>query len=170
MRSGNGCSPASIMKLLAAGAATSLALLALASPETFALVVRGGEPMHVVSRERLDFLRIALATLALAALAFCVRHSATRTWDSIHRAVFAMPFAALAVVAAYKLEFGVRDPHYLWIIREDGPVEYATAIVCFIASGVAAHAGMLARDTQARPYLGLFALAMLFIALSEISF
>lgn len=163
-------SAALVMRVLAAGFAFCLVVLALASPEIFDRVVRGGEPMEALSRTRLDLLRAALAPFAAAGLAFCLAHRRAADWRPLRILVFALPLAALAVVVAYKLAFGSADPRYLMFIREDGPVEYATALVFLVGTVVAWRAAALAHDRQATVFLALFGAGMLFVALSEISF
>ena len=162
--------PRSVMRGCAVLAAAGLGLLAVASPDLFDRVVRGGEPMEPLSRERLDFLRLVLAPLGLATLAFCLAHRNATTFRPLLQLVFVVPLAGIAVVGLYKLGFGAADKRYLMFVREDGPVEYATAIVFLLGTLAAARVVSLARDWQTRAFFGLFAGAMLFIALSEISF
>jgi hypothetical protein len=119
---------------------------------------------------RFNFLRLALAPVCLAVVAFALAHRRTSDWRPLQMLVFALPFAALAVVVAYKVAFGSADRRYLSFVREDGPVEYATVVAFLIGSVVAAAAAVRARDWQARGFLALFGLAMLFVALSEVSF
>jgi hypothetical protein len=161
-------SPSFVMTALAAGAALCLSLLAVLSPDALGLLK--GEPLEPVSRSRLNFLRAALAPFGLAALGFCVRHRRATTWWPLQALIFAVPFAAVVVVALYKLRFGGWDPRYMTFVREDGPVEYATAVVFLVGSAVAARAALLGRDPQTRICLWLFSAAMLFVALSEVSF
>lgn len=151
-------------------AAAGLALLALASPDLFDRLVRGGDPMEPLSRERLEFLRLALAPFGLATLVFCLLHRNADSFRPLLQLVFALPLAGIAVVALYKLDFGAADRRYLMFLREDGPVEYATAVVFLLGTVAATRVASLAQHWQTRVFFGLFAGAMLFIALSEISF
>jgi len=162
--------PALLMRLWATGAVASLVVLAVASPDLFNAVVRGGEPMELVSRDRLNFLRMVLAPLVAAAFGFSLWHRNAVNYRPLQQLLFALPLAAVVVVVLYKGAFGTRDPRYLWFVREDGPVEYATALVFLIGSLTACLAVTWARDLQTRLFLELFAFGMLFIALSEVSF
>ena len=55
-------------------------------------------------------------------------------------------------------------------VREDGPVEQATAVAFLAGSVVAARALVFASDRQTRVLLAAFGAGMLFIALSEVNF
>lgn len=163
-------SPAMLMRICAAVAALGIAVMAVMTPALFDAVVRGGEPMAELSRVRLDFLRLALGILAAAGFCFCLARRSAADLRPFRQLVFAIPLAALVVVVLYKVVFGSADARYMWFIREDGPVEYATALFYLIGTLVAGRAAMLARDAQTRLFLALFTFGMLFIALSEVSF
>jgi hypothetical protein len=162
--------PGLVMKVVAVAAILGLALLATASPGIWDVWVRGGEPMEPLSRHRLNVLRATLAPLAVATAAFALWQRDARDWRPFQQLIFAVPFAAIIVVVVYKIVFGVADRRYLMFVREDGLVEYGTAIALLIGSAVAARAVTLASDHQTRAFLAAFSLGMLFIAVSEVSF
>ena len=158
------------MCLIAAASASALVALLLLGPDEVAWLLRGGSPLKAADAARLNFLRALLSLAAVAFLVYAVLARNARSWRSLHRVLFAIPLAGLAAVIAYKLQFGVRDAKYLWSIREDGPVEYATAIVYFLATAIMVAAFARAPDRGAAIGLGLLGAATLFVGLSEISF
>jgi hypothetical protein len=158
------------MHLLAALSASAFVAFLLLGPDEVAGLLRNGSPLAAIDASRLNFLRVLLSVAAFAFLFYAVLFRNARSWRHLHRVLFMIPLVGLAVVIAYKLQFGVRDPKYLWFIREDGPVEYATAIVYLLTTAIIVAAFRKASDHGAAIGLGLLGAATLFVGLSEISF
>lgn len=76
----------------------------------------------------------------------------------------------LIILMLYKMEFGISDRYYNTMVKEDGPVEYLSALLFLVGSVVALKASLLAQDVQSKLFTGLFSAGLLFIALSEVSF
>ena len=161
-------SPNLTTRLLGVALALFALLLFLSSPALLAEL--RGDPMLPGTIDRFNFLRLSVGALATGAAAWCFVRTQNRGCQPLLQLVAAVPYAALLVVVLYKMLFGVRDGFYLRFIREDGPVEYLTAVV-FLAGGmVAAVAAYRARDWQTQTAVALLAFALLFAGFSEISF
>jgi uncharacterized membrane protein SirB2 len=158
------------MWLVAGASLLGLLAVAAASPERLAELVRGGEPMPPIDVSRLTFLRAALGLVGVGVLVHAFVQRRTTSWRPFHQLLFATSLLGVGIVIAYKMRFGVRDAKYIWFVREDGVVEYATALVFLVAAAVAFLARSHARDSQTKIFLILLALATTFVGLSEVSF
>lgn len=88
-------------------------------------------------------------------------------------ALFAFPFLAMAALAAFKARFGLQDPLYFGLVREDGVVETATFLFLALATVPFLRAARLSWRAGGRVVPGLLALGGLFtllVALEEISY
>lgn len=139
----------------------------------------GDVAMAAVLADARILLAVAGAGLILLAgvLPRLLGSSFTRRLLSSQRAlrglVFALPFVALALVAAWKAACGIENPLYLLLVREDSVFEYLTALLYFIGFGLAlVLARRLQRDGQRWPGLMFAGLAFLFlfVALEEVSY
>lgn len=126
-----------------------------------------------LAAEDFQKLRFVLLMVALSLLAASMisdgRHDSLRS----RLAIFLAPFLSLVLVALYKSRFGLDEPVYLAVSREDNIVEYATFASLAGASVFAAMASRLAWRAGMRAVaiiLGLLAAFTLFVALEEISY
>jgi hypothetical protein len=158
------------MRLAGSAAGAAVVALVFATPTVLASLLRGGEPIAAINQQRLVVLRLAMGAVGLGSAWYCFLNRNAEDYTPLQRLVFVSPLAALAIVMLYQGIFGVRDGLYTSIVREDGPVEHATAVVDLLAAAVACRAALLASHWQTRLACWLLTTGTLFIGLSEISF
>lgn len=113
-----------INRWLVALAASLVLLSGLAEPSFVSGFTVDGD----VSRFGVFALNSAQAAFWTAALILLVVAHQELTQSLVFKTlIFSFPLWLLCVVVFYKAALGARDYEYLWLIREDGPVEWATA-------------------------------------------
>jgi hypothetical protein len=120
------------------------------------------------------FVRAAYGVLGVTLLALAAAWS--RLFAPLPLAktlLFFAPIAVLAAIFGSKLAFFGSDPaFYRWLSQEDGVVEWAT-FAAYLGAGILALPVARAQRARHRPFLGalyaLLAIALLFVALEEIS-
>jgi hypothetical protein len=98
----------------------------------------------------------------------------SKSWRLAGKAALAtIPLVAIVGLILFKAQYGLREIHYLTLIGEDGPVEYATAIVLVLTAVLSIINMRLAfkrRLLIVGAFFAAFFAVSLFIALEEISY
>lgn len=132
-------------------------------------------PSSYLLFQRETFLKLQFAFLLLA-LCFLIEAGIVGTnYDSPRTkvAIFSLPILCLLIFLIYKERYGLEEPVYLGVVREDSIVEYATFIALVLASLFSIQAARLLWRLQmkiAGILLTLLAAFTLLVALEEISY
>jgi len=122
------------------------------TPEVFAQAFHGGEPLTEIGDASMLAYRV-LAVVgggALLALAEQLPRLARQPELLLGPVCGLVPLGVLTACVALKLVLGAEHSAYTALVREDGPVEYATSAAYFAAGWIAALVarGLLRRDER----------------------